>query len=185
MKRSVFLWQLAGFAFASVLGTLLHFLYELTGQSLFVAPFSAVNESTWEHMKLIFFPMMVFAVIERHFLGKGRRNFWCVKLLGTLSALVLIPVIFYTLNGVFGKTPPWLNILIFFTAAGLAFFCEGWLFKSNFSCPVAETVPILALWAIALLFVLFTFVSPEIPLFRDPLSGTFGIAKQVFAPTAH
>ncbi len=69
MKRNIDLWQLVGFAFVSLIGTLLHFLYDLTGYKL-TALFSAVNESTWEHMKLIFFPMLAFAVIEYFLSGE-------------------------------------------------------------------------------------------------------------------
>ena len=58
MKRSLTLWQFFGFAFTSLLGTLLHFLYEWTGKSPLVAPFSGVNESTWEHMKLLYVGML-------------------------------------------------------------------------------------------------------------------------------
>ena len=54
MKRTVWLWELFGFATASLGGTLLHFLYDLTGGSVLVAPFSGVNESTFEHVKLLF-----------------------------------------------------------------------------------------------------------------------------------
>ena len=175
MKKSVFIWQLVGFTFTSVFGTLLHFLYDLTGGSLFVAPFSAVNESTWEHMKLVFFPMLIFAIIENHFLGKERKDFWCVKLLGILSTLIMIPVFFYTYNGVFGPSPDWVNILIFFTSAGLAFFFEWWLFKKNCVSCKSPTTAVLTLCAIAFLFAFFTFVTPEIPLFLDPVSGNYGI----------
>ena len=56
MKRRLWRWQLAGFIFTAVLGVLLHFLYDWTNESLVVALFSAVNESTFEHMKLLFFP---------------------------------------------------------------------------------------------------------------------------------
>lgn len=175
MKKSVFIWQLVGFTFTSVFGTLLHFLYDLTGGSLFAAPFSAVNESTWEHMKLVFFPMLIFAIIENHFLGKERKDFWCVKLLGILSALVMIPVFFYTYNGVFGPSPDWVNILIFFTVAGLAFFFEWWLFKKNCVSCKSPATAVLTLCVIAFLFVFFTFVTPEIPLFLDPVSGNYGI----------
>ena len=62
MKRSLSIWQFAGFTFTAVLGTLLHFLYEWT-QMIAFAPFSAVNESTWEHMKLLFIPMFLLAII--------------------------------------------------------------------------------------------------------------------------
>lgn len=35
----------------SVIGTLLHFLYEISHHNKYVALFAAVNESTWEHIK--------------------------------------------------------------------------------------------------------------------------------------
>lgn len=44
------------FIFISILGVLLHFTYEWSGDNPAVGLFSAVNESTWEHLKLIFFP---------------------------------------------------------------------------------------------------------------------------------
>jgi hypothetical protein len=52
MKKSIWIWQLWGFAVASLGGTILHFLYEWLGEAVLIAPFSGVNESTWEHMKL-------------------------------------------------------------------------------------------------------------------------------------
>ena len=62
MKKSLNLWQLAGFIFTGVAGVLLHFLFEWTGKSIFVAPFAAVNESIWEHMKLLFVPMFLLKI---------------------------------------------------------------------------------------------------------------------------
>ena len=54
MKRTVWLWELVGLAYVSLVGTVLHFLYDWLGGAVWVAPFSGVNESTWEHMKLLF-----------------------------------------------------------------------------------------------------------------------------------
>ena len=64
MKRKLRRWEIMGFAVTGLLGTLLHFVYEWTGENRIVAAFSAVNESTWEHMKLLFVPFLVFAVVE-------------------------------------------------------------------------------------------------------------------------
>ena len=64
MKKSIGLWQLCGFAVTSLVGTVLHFLYDWLGESVLVAPFSGVNESTWEHMKLLFWPMLIFALFQ-------------------------------------------------------------------------------------------------------------------------
>ena len=134
MKRTVWLWQLIGFAITALGGTLLHFLYELTNKAVWVAPFSGVNESTWEHMKLLFWPMFIFAIIQSFFF-KGYENFWCAKLYGTLLGLAAIPVFFYTYNGVIGKSPDWINITIFFVSAALAYVCEAkWLKNGNLRC---------------------------------------------------
>ena len=173
MKNTISVWQLVGFAFTSVLGTLLHFLYEWTG-SKFAALFSGVNESTWEHMKLIFFPMLLFAVIESRFIGKDNEGFWCIKLKGTLLGLILIPIIFYTANGAFGKSPDWFNISIFFIAAAIAYFYETTLFKRDTPCKHKKTA-IALLCAIAIAFWIFTFYPPQIPLFLDPVTNMYGI----------
>lgn len=174
MKRDISLWQFAGFAVTSLVGTLLHFLYDWTNQSILIAPFSAVNESTWEHMKLLFFPMFIFALIQSRFF-KTYENFWCVKLAGIVTGLVLIPVLFYTYNGVFGKSPDWVNIAIFFIAAALSFISEAWLFKKDRMHCKSPWISVTLICIIAILFVVFTFATPQIPLFQDPLTGTYGI----------
>ena len=113
MKQRSVLWQWAGFAVASFGGTILHFLYDWTGGSILVSPFSGVNESTWEHMKLLFWPLFIYALVQRLFF-KDQKNYWCVKLAEILLGLILIPVLFYTYNGVFGKSPDWINIAIIY-----------------------------------------------------------------------
>ncbi len=176
MKKDISLWQYSGFVFTSVFGTLLHFLYDWTGECLLVAPFSAVNESTWEHMILLYFPMFVFSLIQSRFF-KERKDYWCIKLIGFLTGLVLIPVLFYTVGGIFGATPDWVNIAIFFISAAATFLVEARLFKGN---GLPCRIPFLAVAVIILigiLFVVFTFMPPQIPLFRDPLSGSYGMGS--------
>lgn len=174
MKRSIPLWQLMGFAITSLGGTILHYLYDLTGQSVYAAPFSGVNESTWEHMKLLFFPMFVFALIQSLFF-KDYDNFWCVKLKGILLGLVLIPVIFYTYNGVFGKSPDWFNIEIFFISAAVVYLYETRLLNNGYNCILPKWLSFALICIIGLLFIVFTFAPPEIPIFLDPITGTYGI----------
>ena len=67
-------WQLGGFLFTAAAGTLLHFLYDWI-ESPWVAAFSGVNESTWEHMKLLFWPAFIYAIAE-YYLIKDHENFW-------------------------------------------------------------------------------------------------------------
>ncbi len=174
MKRSLRLWQFFGFAFTSFVGTVLHFLYDWLGGAKWVASFSGVNESTWEHMKLLFWPMFIYAIIESLFF-RDRDDFWCIKLRGILLGLGLIPLIFYTYNGVIGKSPDWINIAIFFISAAIAYIYETRLLrKENTRCRSGRSA-LAALCVIALLFVIFTFATPTIALFKDPLTNTYGI----------
>ena len=174
MKRSIGIWQLFGFAVTSLLGTVLHFLYEWLGKARWVAPLSGVNESTWEHMKLLFWPMLLFAAIQSFFF-RDRTDFWCVKLRGILLGLALIPVLFYTYNGVIGKSPDCINIAIFFISAAAAYLCETRLFRKNCIRYCSAKAAIATLSIIALCFVLFTFKAPKIGIFMDPLTGSYGI----------
>ena len=165
------LWNCIGFGVVTLGGTILHFLYGWTGGSIWAAPFSGVNESTWEHMKLLFWPLFLFALVQRLFF-RGQENFWSVKLWGTLLGLLLIPVLFYTYNGAFGKSPDWVNIAIFYISAGAVFLFEGRPFK-NLSR--SARLAFIALCLIGMLFVIFTFVPPRLPLFQNPVTGEYGI----------
>lgn len=174
MKREYAFSQLCGFVFTVIGGTLLHFLYGWTNNSLPVTPFSAVNESTWEHMKLMYFPMFIIALIQNRYF-KENKSFWCVKLIGILMGLILIPVLFYTYNGAFGKSPSWLNIAVFYLSAAIVFLTEMYLFKKDNPSCKHPWLAFAIICLIGALFVTFTFIPPHIPLFMNPLNGTYGI----------
>ena len=173
MKGNLGLWQLAGLTFTAVLGTLLHFLYGWTGDNKLVGAVSAVNESTWEHMKLFFAPSLAFALLQSLYFRDEYANFWCVKGVGIVVGVLSIPTLFYTLNGVFGETPDWVNVAIFFVCAGGVYWLEWYIFRG-------EMLGGKCLWALILLcvvgvlFVIFTYYPPHIPLFQDPITGRFG-----------
>ncbi len=175
MEKTLKRYGIIGFIFTGVMGILLHFLYDLTGESIIVAPFSAVNESTWEHMKLLFFPLLIFALIEYRLIGKDYENFRYVKLIGTTVGLLTIPFLFYTYKGALGVSADWFNIAIFFIAAAVTFLLETVMLKRNVSCPVPPIVATGIFILITVLFVVFTFAPPEIPLFMDPVEGSYGI----------
>ena len=174
MKQKVVLWELMGFAVTSLGGTILHFLYDWLDGALWIAPFSGVNESTWEHMKLLFWSMFLFSIVQSFFF-KDRKDFWYVKLKGILLGLALIPIIFYTYNGTIGKSPSWFNIAIFFITTAIVYVYETKEFNKNKMKFISPKLAIPLLSAIALLFVAFTFKTPELEIFRDPVSGGYGI----------
>jgi hypothetical protein len=173
MKKNLFLWQFAGFTAAVALGSLLHFLFHWTG-AFALAPISAVNESTWEHMKILFFPMLVFACVQYRFFYNDFSGFWWIKGIGTAVGVMSIPVLFYTFNGAFGKTPDWLNITFFFLSAATGYFVEYLLFRKKLTLTYPWIAFVLVLLFEAL-FVVFTFYPPRLPLFQDPITSLYGI----------
>ena len=174
MKRSIEVMQFVGFAVTMLGGTLLHFLFDWLSGAVWVAPFSSVNESTWEHLKLFFWPTLIYAIIER-FMFKDIQDFWCVKLKGTLLGMLLIPVLFYTYNGVIGKSPDWINILIFFVTAFCTYAYETKRFVSSDTRCKRPKLAFSALCLIGVLFVVFTFAPPHLSIFLDPVSSTYGL----------
>ncbi len=176
MKKITCSWQIAGFIFTCLLGTLLHFVYDWSGGNTVAAVFSTVNESTWEHMKILFIPMFIFAIIQKHLSDKDQQNYWCVKLSGIIRGIVLIPIIFYTYNGVIGPSKAWLNIAIFYISAFMAYLYECRAFKKGKKCIFSQTMAFSFLCIIALAFIVFTFIQPPLEIFRDPVTNGFGIS---------
>ena len=176
MRKRLFFWELAGFLFTSAMGSLLHFVYEWSGGSLAAAVVSVVNESTWEHMKLLFVPMFLFSVVQVCVLGRNYPNFLAVRAVSILTGLALIPVLYYTYTGVWGQMRDWANIAVFFLVALGAFLLDFYLLRRNrLSAPWQQVLGLIVLWALAFCFVWCTFRPVRIALWRDPLTGTYGI----------
>lgn len=167
------LWSVVGFTFVSVAGTLLHFVYEWSGEPVLLAPFCAVNESIWEHMKLLYYPMLAFFFIEWRFRNGKTPAFFCSYLFGTLAGIVLIPILYYTYTGALGIFSDAVNIGIFFVSAAAAFFCIRYL-ESRLSGRFSSAC-VAFLILIGAVFAVFTFFPVKIPIFRDPVTGGYGI----------
>ena len=98
-----------------------------------------------------------------------------MKLRGILLGQMLIPVFFYTYNGAIAQSPDWLNIAIFFLSAALAYLYETRQFARKPRTCKHPRPAIFLLCLVGALFILFTFKTPELGIFRDPLTGAYGI----------
>ena len=177
MQKRLLRWELIGFAFTVAVGTLLHFVYEWTGGNPLIAAFCAVNESTWEHMKLLFVPFFLFTMVEFIVFAEPLRSFFAAKAASILLGLLAIPVIFYSLGGMFGKTPDWVNITIFFLADALLYFMSFRLLtRGALRGGAWQLAGFLLLWALAFAFVFFTYRPIRLPLWQDPTNGLYGLA---------
>ena len=107
--------QIISVIFVWIVGTLLHFTHDWFPNSTIFTIISAVNESTWEHLKLVFFPMLCMTIIG-YFYNKSVKNFLYAKLISILIAMSFIVVFFYTYTGIIGRNFAVLDIGSFFVA---------------------------------------------------------------------
>ena len=169
-------WQIAGAIFTLIAGTLLHFTYEWSGENPLVGIFSAVNESTWEHLKLLFIPFLLFSIFEYFTYGKQIHNFIPVKVLSIILGMSTIIVAFYTYVGIIGKNFLWADISTFILGILVAYwFSFRFLHTEFLSSAWAIRFGWIGLFLIILSFIVFTFNPPHIGLFLDPVSVTYGI----------
>lgn len=171
-KNKLSNYQIFSAIFAIILGTLLHFTYEWFNKNTLIAAFSSINESTWEHLKLAFIPMLITTIIG-FFKFKNIPNFLCSKLLGIITTLGFITSFFYTYTGILGRNIALIDILSFIFAVILGEYVSYRLINSNLKCN--NKLAILVLAILFLCFIIFTFNPPKIHLFQDPLTGLYGI----------
>ena len=159
--------MITGAIFVSVLGTLLHFVYEWSGNNVFIGLFTPINESIWEHTKLLFFPMLIFSL---YLSRKVNAQYPCIGaalISGALAGAASIIILFYTYSGIIGFNVAVADISIFFVSVIISFYI---VYKIATTCKdtiynaLSQT-----LWIMMIcLYIIFTVSPPQIPLFISP-----------------
>ena len=169
-------YQIISIVFTFILGSLLHFTYNISSQNSTVAFFSSINESVWEHLKLVFFPMAITTIIGSFYFIKNAPNFLCSKTIGLLTSMCFTIIFFYTYTGVLGNNIAFIDISSFFIATLLGEYVGYKLILSKFNCN--NKVSIIVLLALFISFLVFTYFTPNIGIFKDPITGQYGIIKK-------
>lgn len=167
-------WELLGFLFIFIFGSIMHFAYSST-HSKIIGLFSPVNESIWEHLKLVLWPSLIFSLIEYSYLKDCVNNFITAKTISIIIAMILIITIFYLYTSILGQNLLFLDILTFALSILIGQLIS---FKTLILNPANEWVYALSaiiLASIIIIFFIFTFSPPRLQIFMDPKSGNFGI----------
>jgi hypothetical protein len=144
----------------------LHFLYSNTGLEIF-KPFSAINESVWEHLKIGFFAAFFYSIFEYFVAFKGNTNFIIGKSMALLSIPILVTIIFYSYTALVGHSILWVDILTAFVSVVMS----QWIsYKIAFSSrDFSKFTPFGSIIIIAMvfLFVFFTYFPPTLGIFTE------------------
>lgn len=172
-NKSILYSQIISTIFTIFLGTILHFTFKWSNENLYVGAFSAVNESTWEHLKLLFFPMLITTIIGYFYIAKDIPNFLCAKVIGIIVALLFTISFFYIYTGILGTNFAILNIVTFMISAIIGEYVAYRIMIFNYICN--KNLAIIFLVILFIYFIVFTFFTPKIGLFKDPITNTYGV----------
>lgn len=154
---------------ASILGVIFHFIYGWSHDNPAAGLFFPVNESTWEHLKLIFFPILLVSIWEYFFFHARYDNFICVKLISVLIGMAITVTAFYTYTGIYGKNSDVMNMLIYFVSMAAAYGFSYKMLRRKKLCGVSAQGCYMGFMILAMLFIIFTIFPPPIGLFAPPV----------------
>lgn len=172
-------WMLLGIPILFILASPLHFLFEWAGKAIIAGLFTPVNESPWEHMKLTFWPILVWWLIgylifcrqEKGMLGKVIVTCAVAEVVSVLFILAF----FYTYTGAFAIESLIIDIISLLLGLFFAILLARHFYLRSQTSKMAVLIAVLIMVIMAAAILYFTFLPPELPLFRDSSTGTYGI----------
>lgn len=177
--KKILHWQIYGFLFIVVFGSLLHFFFEWSGKSTLIGLFSPVNESVWEHLKLGFWSLIVFSLIEFRFVRGRVNNYFAAKAAGIIALELFIVIFFYSYTAILGDNRLVLDIMSYVLGVLLCQIIAYKILTTGVMKKWINRAGLCFLLALAVVFMIFTFHPPKHHMFRDSNTGQYGIMRDV------
>ena len=172
-------WEIIGIVIIISFGTTLHFWFEWTDYWRPMALIAAVNESTWEHFKMAFWPSLIFALIEYPFLRKEVNNYFVAKFAGLFAMPVITVILFYGYTSLTGTHMLWADVIVFMLSViGGQWVSLAILTKTKQLQPSARNFAIAGLAIMVLAFSLLSYYPLKNFLFAHPGTGEYGILSE-------
>ena len=164
-----------------LIGVGLHFIYDLLNKPFIIGLFTPVNESIWEHLKLVLIPITTFGIFYNIIYIKEQNklyNLWYFITKSIILSMLIIIFGHYGYKFIFKEVPGLINIIIYILSMIVAFYIIYSNLKNNNSDNKINNknhIGIITLLIINILFIIFTIYPPQVELFKDPINNTFGI----------
>lgn len=163
-------------------GVLLHFAYDFSGKNVIVGIFTPVNESVWEHLKLLYIPFALFGIAFYFYSKKRLSNIFLLTLFGNVVGMFTITTLYYLGLEIFKTDNMVFNIIAYVLGVILAFvvFYLG-IYNKDFIEETKDSslIGICGLILLFTIFILNTFIPIKFDMTKDPVTKTYGIHKTV------
>lgn len=174
-KKKIRKWEIIGFAIIASLGAMMHFVFEWSGELPPIGVIAPVNESVFEHLKMPYWPALFYAAIEYRQLKGYTENFMVAKTASLFVMPLATLAIFYAYTTISGTESLIADIALFIGSVALGQFTSYKIMIRNPLPASLYKVAIVGLAALGIIYAVFTFYPPHLPIFLDSATGTYGI----------
>ena len=179
IKKYILKWEASGIVFVFLMGALLHFVFEWSGEPEIVGLFASVNESVWEHSKLTFSPMLIAGIFQIFAISPTYLNHYFAILASVLVGIVLMPILYYFVKSITKKEILWISITIFYIVVISAYLVEYCMLRNrtilmNYDL---ELISFCLIFVLILIYAVLTFAPPRLGIFKDTIKKKYGDFK--------
>ncbi|MBR3132195.1 hypothetical protein IKG33_02190 [Candidatus Saccharibacteria bacterium] len=162
-----------GVVVIAVVGTLAHFIYDWSGKNKIIGLFTAVNESTWEHIKIALTPTILWSLYDGFIYGFNP-NYFCAKLMSLIVLVFFIPLVFYSYQKISHKPIFMIDIATFFIAIILSQLTFYVIINLAPMWPIFQYLSCILTFVFFGCYMTLTLEPLKNLIFKDPLTGKYG-----------
>lgn len=155
-----------------------HFMYDVI-PTFITSILFPVNESIWEHMKLLVTPVLIFSVLE-YFIYKYKNinynNFILSYFISIMLGIILYLLIYLPINSLFGYNTIFAISLLFVIYIFIEYI-SYYIMNMNVN-KYNKILGIIGIICIYFIFFYFTYYTPDNKIFYDTANNGYGIIKR-------
>lgn len=169
--------EAVGVAAAYAVATVLHFVYPLTGGSTLATIFGSVNESLWEHIKISTAGYCAWALLQLMWVRAPFGRYLAAKCCGLYLLMAGMAGSAYLYTFLAGASDPRADMISAAALMAAAHYVSYRLTVGRLRTRELFAPALMLIMLYYLMFFAFTVFPPAMDLFRDPLTGTYGITQ--------
>ena len=153
----------------SIIGTLMHFAYDVLGSNVILNSIVPVNESVWEHMKLIFYPALFFFVYNYDYKRKNNMSTYYSSFIISVTFSIITCILSYYIYSKFIGNTLIIDIISYYVCMGIVFlimYLMNYIFDE-----INEDIEILCeiiILTYIFIFIIYTYFPPNLIIFNSP-----------------